>query len=371
MRRLAILGAIVVTATTGMAATAGAAAPRAADPQLLERFRAQADPLAAPAFGSEWQGFAKRYALSKRRLVWVQGRRIGDLGCATRLSLTLKRDEDVIEGRERALHVPTCLSLVEIGVPPRSALDEPQQEGMSTRGDSAAMAAVPPAEPDPAGEVTDPSDAPKNADPDDALPAGNHDVVDQQPGAEAEADPGEMPWEAVKDLICEHDPGLPACGGCPPICDEAEGTRVLTRHTAGTYRSWYEDPAPFNIDVAGIKDAVDFRYGGGCAGWGTFYWGWWADWYSTTGWQFDDFNHHFGRVCGYVYHSSYAHFRNPVFCRVLAGPLFGKTTKIKFDRNTIRGLGNGGLKGIVNARRSGGCFRLLSLNDRLRREWWR
>lgn len=137
-----------------------------------------------------------------------------------------------------------------------------------------------------------------------------------------------------------------------------------SRRSAGYFRSWWDDP--IGIDVTVAHDTVDFTYSGGCVQ--TYGTAWSLSWYSPSGWERRKDSHTHGAVCGYAYQSTYARFINDVFCRAAIGPLFGRTTKVYFDRNTIRGLGgNGTLKGLVHSVAKGGCREALSFHYKIYR----
>ncbi len=85
-------------------------------------------------------------------------------------------------------------------------------------------------------------------------------------------------------------------------------------------------------------------------------------WYSTSGWGLKENNF----FCRYensqtqVRSSSYAHFKNGIFCAFI-------DTHTYYDRNNAYGKANGYLVGTVNAYKKGGCTGLLSFHTQLRR----
>jgi hypothetical protein len=134
--------------------------------------------------------------------------------------------------------------------------------------------------------------------------------------------------------------------------------RVAATHSAGYYKSYFEDPV--GIDVNSVRNNVDWYWNGSYVynGYCSYHYGW----YSTSGWGLHENNF----FCRYensqtqVRSSSYAHFKNGIFCAFI-------DTHTYYDRNNAYGKYNGYLTGHVNWRKEGGCTGLLSFHAHLQR----
>jgi hypothetical protein len=381
-----------VAAATVLSATSFASSGAASE--IIARFAAQQDPLAKPRLGRNWVGFGAKYALKHRSITMVRGTHVGSGGCAFDSSLSLAVHRARTELRERAINVRTCQAIVERGVPPVRPDSGLRRPGYRSRADSHTYAFPQltfPALPDPLagqpGGEYDPNQPvpPDLVDPADAEP-GNTDAV-PQPGAGAEADPGPPNGDECQTAPCSPPAlngavrlpcvtGRPATNGDCCIDHDCRDTyptdpQEFARRrlppgwytSAGEFHSWWEDPV--QIDVASDRDRVSYPFGNGCVH-NPFSISWQLNWYTTSGWYLQSDNHRNGAVCGYGYQSTYAEMKNDVFCPALV-PLFGRTSRAYFDRNVIRGLGNGALKGEVRSVVKGGCVRLLHFNYKLTR----
>jgi hypothetical protein len=386
--------AVLIATAAALLATAAAASASIGAHQAITRFLDQGNPLAKPHLGKGWFGFAARYALRPRHVAVVRGRHIGAGGCTFDSKLSLPFHSARIELRERAIRPRTCQALVETGVPPLRPPAAPARRGFESRAAThtwafpqLSFAPVPdPLAGGPGGEV-DPNQPvpPDYVDPADAEP-GNTDAV-PQPGEGAEADPGPPNGDACQTAPCSPPTvrttvevpcpnGRATNGDCcadhdcrstypsNPVVFVARRLPPGWYTSAGEWHSWWEDPV--QIDVASDRDRVSYPFGNGCVH-NPFSTSWQLDWYTTSGWYLKSDNHRSGAVCGYGYQSTYAEMKNDVFCRALIGPLFGRTSRAYFDRNTIRGLGNGTLKAVVHSSVKGGCVRLLHFNHKLTR----
>jgi hypothetical protein len=317
-------------------ASAGAVVPQqpasVSGQTALARISSQRDRLAKPELGRGWHTFAARYSLAKSTVSLVRGKRLRRGKCDFINRLTLAPHEKRRESRARAVNLSECLAVVEVGIPPARA-----PSGSSSNEQPHALSE----DDGPAGEAPDPDEVkPSECGVDGVYPYTDCVLV---PSAGAEVDP------------IDDDPS--ATSGADP--DEHEGLYW----SRGEYHSWYEDP--IGINVAQIWDTIagGYPFGGGCVQqfFSSAHWQWYE------GWGVSADNHKHGKVCGYAYQSSYMHFRNGVFCRVFIWP-FAKATHVYFNRNTIRVLGNGTLKGIVHSSVSGGCSKLLSFHSHLERQ---
>jgi hypothetical protein len=348
-----IVVAVGVATAGATAQPASGAGPRGlTTAAALHKVAAQRDPLAKPRLGTPWRTFGEQYRLARPSFRVLKGTRLAPGVCDFANRLTLAPHQRAIEGRARAINLSTCVAVVERGVPPAPAVPEQQRAGST-------QAAAGPLDPllddlqeNPGADIVDPNDPP-------GPPVDPHDVSVETdpPGVNTDAVP--QPGVGAGAIQCAPGAG---CVGTP----EPPGT-MSTRenggYTAGYYRTWYEDPV--GIDVAVDNTHINFEYTpGGCVkrlGFGGF-----ADYtyYSTSGWELVAHNLKSGRVCGYAYESSFAYMKNTKFCRIF-GFGFGHTTKVHFDRTTIRGLSSGGLHGLGHSIASGGCTKLLSFHDRI------
>jgi hypothetical protein len=153
-------------------------------------------------------------------------------------------------------------------------------------------------------------------------------------------------------------------GAAAKTASTAQGSDSVTAnaaaavHSAGYYKSYYEDPV--GIDVNSVRNNVDWYWNGSYVynGYCSYHYGW----YSTSGWGLKENNF----FCRYedsqarVRSSSYAHFKNGIFCAFI-------DTHTYYDRNNAIGRRDGYLIGRVNAYKSGGCTGLLSFHTQLRR----
>jgi hypothetical protein len=173
-----------------------------------------------------------------------------------------------------------------------------------------------------------------------------------QRGTPIELPPVEDP--AVSGMSTEEGSAQPA--GERSLSALHGPARTAAVHSAGYYKSRFEDPV--GIDVNSVRNNVNWYWNGStvfnafCA----YSYGW----YSPSGWQLKENNF----FCRYensqtqVRSSSYAHFRNGVFCLTI-------DTHTYYDRNNAYGRYNGYLVGQVNWRKSGGCTGLLSFHTQL------
>jgi hypothetical protein len=132
--------------------------------------------------------------------------------------------------------------------------------------------------------------------------------------------------------------------------------------SAGYLKSTYEDPV--EIDVNSVRNNTDWFWNGervsGPVRSARAY-----GWYTPSGWELEGNNWRHRFTSYQSTSSSYAHFKNDVFCRALIGPIFGRTTHTYYNRNTVHGRKNGDLVGIWKVRKTGGCNDLLHFEKRL------
>lgn len=129
-------------------------------------------------------------------------------------------------------------------------------------------------------------------------------------------------------------------------------------HSKGYHKSYFEDPP--GIDVNSVQNSVDWVWNGNTVSNGhcAYHYGW----FSGSGWGLHENNF----FCRYennqtqVRSSSYAHFKNGVFC-------FFIDTHTYYNRNNAYGKANGYLVGQITWRKSGGCIGLLSFHHILKR----
>jgi hypothetical protein len=132
----------------------------------------------------------------------------------------------------------------------------------------------------------------------------------------------------------------------------------LAVHSKGYHKSYFEDPP--GIDVNSVRNDVDWVWNGSRVSNGicAYHYGW----FSASGWGLHENNF----FCRYessqtqLRSSSYAHFKNGIFCAFI-------DTHTYYERNNAYGKANGNLVGTVNWRKTGGCTGLLSFHHFLRR----
>ena len=140
------------------------------------------------------------------------------------------------------------------------------------------------------------------------------------------------------------------------------GARALARsaatHSAGYYKSWFEDPP--GIDVNSVRNNVNWYWNGSYVYSGTCSYNY--GWFSASGWGLkeNDFLCQYQNSQTQLRSSSYAHFKNGIFCAFI-------DTHTYYERNNAYGKYNGVLSGQVNWRKTGGCTGLLSFHTQLRR----
>lgn len=143
---------------------------------------------------------------------------------------------------------------------------------------------------------------------------------------------------------------------------KAKGDAAASYWSAGFLKTWWENPV--NLDVNLVRNNTGWYWNGsrvtGARGGYRYYW------LSASGWDLRGNNWRNSWTSYQTTSSSYAHYRNPIFCRAMLG-IFGSTTHVYYDRNTVHGRYNGALVGRWNSYKSGGCNRLLSFNKVLRR----
>ncbi len=120
----------------------------------------------------------------------------------------------------------------------------------------------------------------------------------------------------------------------------------------GAYsRTWYEDPP--GIDVTSVRNSTNWTYNGSCvlSQTGRAHY----SWFTTSGWSKIGEDFEAGYNCSRSRSSSYARFRNGVFCLTI-------DTYNTYDRNRIFGQEDGGYNWSYDATKSGGCTALLSIH---------
>lgn len=85
-----------------------------------------------------------------------------------------------------------------------------------------------------------------------------------------------------------------------------------------------------------------------------------------TGWSLEDNNFQGSADCAKVRSSSFAHFRNGIFCAAVFFPPFAFfPTHTRYDRNTVEGYADGTSGYFYNWSKSGGCSSLLAFRHRI------
>jgi len=140
----------------------------------------------------------------------------------------------------------------------------------------------------------------------------------------------------------------------------ASGTRSFARvtatHSAGYSKTRFEDPV--GIDVNSVKNSVDWVWNGSSVSNGSCSYNY--GWLSGDGWGLHE-NNFFCRYDGsplQLHSSSYAHFKNGIFC-------IGFDTNTYYNRNNAYGKRNGTLVGTWNTSKSGPCSGLLSVHNQV------
>jgi hypothetical protein len=132
---------------------------------------------------------------------------------------------------------------------------------------------------------------------------------------------------------------------------------LLTRHSAGFMKSWFQDP--IGLTVNSVQNSTDWNWNGGCVtapvfGSYNYYW------FSPSGWVLRENNWNNSYNCSLSTSSSYVHYHNGIFCAFIS-------TESYYNRNTVNGRFDGWLLGSFSWTLSGGCIGLLSFHDSLRR----
>jgi hypothetical protein len=152
--------------------------------------------------------------------------------------------------------------------------------------------------------------------------------------------------------------GGAAATSAPTAQNSALAVAASAVHSAGYYKSYYEDPV--GIDVNSVRNNVDWYWNGSYVynGYCSYNYGW----YSPSGWGLkeNDFFCRYENSQNQVRSSSHVHFKNGIFCAFI-------DTHTYYDRNNAYGKYNGYLTGTVNAYKQGGCTGLLSFHTLLRR----
>jgi hypothetical protein len=136
---------------------------------------------------------------------------------------------------------------------------------------------------------------------------------------------------------------------------EASGgaAALATTHSAGYYKSWFEDPV--GLDLNRVTDTADWYWNGSRVSnaHGSYtYW-----WFSTDGWRknADNFSCTYASDMSYVTANSYVDYRHPI------------GTWCKYNRNDVRGHGNGNLTGSCTWSKGGTGSSLLSFKAEIKR----
>jgi hypothetical protein len=138
-----------------------------------------------------------------------------------------------------------------------------------------------------------------------------------------------------------------------PASEQDAGTDeagiMLTRRREAWHRTWWRDPP--GIVVNSVKTNVRWTYDWSCTSNGNY----WTDytWFSGSGWSKQASNTQIFNGCIAQTTSSYAHFRNGIFC-------FTIDTHAYYDRTVISGRIDGSYLMSWNTWVSGGCTSLLS-----------
>ena len=133
-------------------------------------------------------------------------------------------------------------------------------------------------------------------------------------------------------------------------------TPATTYHSAGYYKSYFEDPV--GLDVNSVRNGTDWYWNYICVSnpYGSYAYGW----YSPSGWRLRDNNWSNTYNCDRTHVTSYVHYSNGVFCATI-------DTHTYYNRNHVYGWYDGWLLGAVTWQKSGGCTYLLSFHAFLRR----
>jgi hypothetical protein len=145
-------------------------------------------------------------------------------------------------------------------------------------------------------------------------------------------------------------PTAPASAGASL---SSAGVTAASLHRAAYSQTWYEDPP--GLDVTKVRNDTDWYSNGSCV---TSASGSYAyNWLSASGWSKQSSNWRNTSRCAQSESSSYAKFRNGVFCATI-------DTYNTYDRNNIWGKPNGSYTWSYHATKSGGCTALLSIHHR-------
>lgn len=137
-----------------------------------------------------------------------------------------------------------------------------------------------------------------------------------------------------------------------------EADQAATR-SSGYLWSWYGDP--LGLKVAEVSDSTTWSWDGSSVLSSPAPTGSQATrHFSTSGWRLEDHNWRNVYSPAQTTSSTYAHFRNDLFCVTI-------DTHAHADRNTVHGQADGDLQGVWSWSKSGGCDSLLSFNHRLER----
>jgi hypothetical protein len=251
-----------------------------------------------------WIVFTKAqedYALKNSTTFIKQGERTPDGGCLFSGELVLPPGTEAVEVRQTASNPQTCQARLERGRPPLDTLDAAPDSSQATT------------------QSTTESD----------------ETIVSNDAEEPTVEPSDL---AVDDRMDR------------------------TRHrSAGFHTSRYEDP--LNIVVNRVKNDTNWWWNGNVVQ-APVYNGYYLTWLSGSGWtrEAHDWNH---RATTYqTTSSSYAHFRNALFCDAVTDPA-APPTHTYYDRNRVHGQYDGDLIGAWNSWDSGGCDEFLTFHHRL------
>lgn len=323
-----------IAAATGlMLGAAMLATPAAAPGSVITKFQAQRDALAAPQLGPGWYGYPEKYRLVDARVKVLKGEKLGHLVCQFDIVTHANRRAPTQEARVRAVNHAECKELVEVGRLPR---DEERQ----------ALSGAEPA----------------------AASPGDEAETEETPTADTDYEPGDI-WTpgagAGADPAADFD-----IIACDPECALAPGQDATDavqepRYGSGYIESRFEDPV--NADVNRVHTSVSWSWTLYVTGGSGSDFNWWL---SETGWGLRKTNLRHGvrdRTVAsgvYAYASTYSHFGNYWFCKVITQNPFQPTTRSYYDRNVVRGYAGGSVKGNVRHMSRGGCHKLLHFKTR-------
>jgi hypothetical protein len=273
---------------------------------------------------SGWVYYANNeYALLNPTVSYVQGSKLPDASCDFSGDLDLPEDKWAIELRETGFNPVTCQMRIEVGFPPSGAIPEdPPIESLIS-------------EEEPWTALVNTSDV-------------------WPPDPVAPPPPPDACTSKFTEGLCLYESSAEASSSMAT----ASGTR---KRKAGYFHTAFEDPV--DLDVNWNRSYIDWVYDGTCVRGPTYHKSK-RHWLSESGWRKVSSDRNDYKTCSVAHTATYAHFKNPYFCRgVTLG--FGGPTHTYYDRTRVMGFGYGKLRGRWHSRKGGDCTFLLHTEDRL------